>query len=148
MAHTEKHIEAGMGSQETFEQMVKDRLRHAVRVALISVLEEEVTAFIGAQPNARTQERCDQRNGHYTRHAGNDGRPDCGFARSAHPWGLPDAVVRALSSSSRRTGERHWGDVCEGSEDDESWPGHRDPDRFTSQRLNGFACLPYLGKRV
>jgi putative transposase len=67
MAHTEKHIEAGMGSQDTFEQMVKDRLRHAVRVALISVLEEEVTAFIGAQPYERTQERRDQRNGHYTR---------------------------------------------------------------------------------
>jgi putative transposase len=68
MAHTEKHIEAGMGSQETFEQLVKDRLRYAVRVALISVLEEEVTAFIGAQPYERTQERRDQRNGHYTRH--------------------------------------------------------------------------------
>ena len=37
MAHTEKHIEAGMGSQEAFEQMVKDRLRYAVHVALISV---------------------------------------------------------------------------------------------------------------
>lgn len=37
MAHTEKHSEAGMGSQETFEQLVKDRLRYAVRVALISV---------------------------------------------------------------------------------------------------------------
>jgi transposase-like protein len=69
MAHTQQHIEVGMGSQETFEQMVKDRLRYAVRVALISVLEEEVTACIGAQPNARTQERRDQRNGHYTRHA-------------------------------------------------------------------------------
>ncbi len=68
MAHTEKHSEAGMGSQETFEQMVKDRLRYAVRVALISVLEEEVTAFIGAQPYERNQERRDQRNGHYTRH--------------------------------------------------------------------------------
>jgi len=68
MAHTEKHIEAGMGSQETFEQLVKDRLRYAVRVALISVLEEEVTAVIGAQPYERTQERRDQRNGHYTRH--------------------------------------------------------------------------------
>src|SRR3989440_2853611 len=68
MAHTEKHIEAGMGSQETFEQLVKDRLRYAVRVALISVLEEEVTAVIGAQPYERTQERRDLRNGHYTRH--------------------------------------------------------------------------------
>lgn len=43
MAHTEKHIEAGMGSQEAFEQMVKDRLRYAVRVALISVLEEDIS---------------------------------------------------------------------------------------------------------
>jgi putative transposase len=68
MAHTEKHIEAGMGSQEAFEQMVKDRLRYAVRVALISVLEEEVTAYIGAQPYERTQQRRDQRNGQYTRH--------------------------------------------------------------------------------
>src|SRR5438477_12540721 len=48
--------------------MVKERLRYAVRVALISVLEEEVTAVIGAQPYERTQERRDQRNGHYTRH--------------------------------------------------------------------------------
>jgi transposase-like protein len=68
MAHIEKHIEAGMGSQEAFEQLVKDRLRYAVRVALISVLEEEVTVFIGAQPYERNQERRDQRNGHYTRH--------------------------------------------------------------------------------
>jgi putative transposase len=68
MAHTEKHIEAAMGSQEAFEQLVKDRLRYAVRVALISVLEEEVTAYIGAQPYERTQQRRDQRNGQYTRH--------------------------------------------------------------------------------
>jgi hypothetical protein len=31
MAHTDKHSEAGMGSQEAFEQMVKDRLQYAVR---------------------------------------------------------------------------------------------------------------------
>lgn len=68
MAHTKQHIEAGMGSQEAFEQMVKERLQYAVRVALISVLEEEVTAMIGAQPYERTQQRRDQRNGHYTRH--------------------------------------------------------------------------------
>src|SRR6266487_2917298 len=68
MAHTEQHIEAEIGSQEAFEQMVKERLRYAVRVALISVLEEEVTAMIGAQPYERTQQRRDQRNGHYTRH--------------------------------------------------------------------------------
>jgi putative transposase len=68
MAHTEQHNEAEIGSQEAFEEMVTERLRSAVRVALISVLEEEVTAFIGAQPYERTQQRRDQRNGHYTRH--------------------------------------------------------------------------------
>src|SRR5207245_10416345 len=68
MAHTEQHNETEIGSQETFEQMVKQRLRYAVRVALISVLEEEVTACIGAQPYERTQQRRDQRTGHYTRH--------------------------------------------------------------------------------
>jgi putative transposase len=68
MAHTEKHIEAEMDSQEVFEQMVKERLRSAVRVALMSVLEEEVTAFIGAQPYERTKLRHDQRNGQDIRH--------------------------------------------------------------------------------
>jgi transposase-like protein len=67
MAHTEKHIEALMGSQEVFEQFVKERLRQAVRTALVSVLEEEVTAFIGAAPYERSAKRRDQRNGHYTR---------------------------------------------------------------------------------
>ncbi len=50
MAHTDKHSEAEMGSQEAFEQMVKKQLRYAVRVALISELQEEVTACIGVQP--------------------------------------------------------------------------------------------------
>src|SRR6266700_2238963 len=67
MAHTEQHIEAEIGSQEAFEQMVKERLRYAVRVALISVLEEEVTACIGAQPYERNEQRHDYRNGHYSR---------------------------------------------------------------------------------
>jgi putative transposase len=67
MTHTENHIEDAVRSQEGFEQMVKERLRQAVRIALISVLEEEVTAFIGAKPYERNQQRRDQRNGHYTR---------------------------------------------------------------------------------
>ena len=67
MARTEKHIEAGEASQEVFEQMVKERLRQAVRIALMSILEEEVTAFIGAKPYERSAQRRDQRNGHYTR---------------------------------------------------------------------------------
>ncbi len=67
MALTEKTNEALTGSQEVFEQMLQDRLRQAVRVALITVLEEEVTAFIGALPYERNEQRRDQRNGHYTR---------------------------------------------------------------------------------
>ena len=72
MAHRENTIEDVMRSQEAFEQMVKERLRQAVRVALMSVLEEEVTAFIGARPYERNEQRRDQRNGHYTRNAGNE----------------------------------------------------------------------------
>lgn len=67
MALTENDIEAVAGSQESFEKMLHERLRQAVRVALISVLEEEVTAFIGALPYERKAQRRDQRNGHYTR---------------------------------------------------------------------------------
>ncbi len=67
MAHIEKNIEALTGNQAAFEQLVKERLQQAVRVALISVWEEEVTAFIGAHPYERSEQRRDQRNGHYTR---------------------------------------------------------------------------------
>jgi putative transposase len=67
MTHTQNHIEDGVRSQEAFEQLVKERLRYAVRVALINVLEEEVTTFIGAAPYERNEQRRDQRNGHYTR---------------------------------------------------------------------------------
>jgi putative transposase len=54
-------------SQETFEQMVRERLRQAVRLTLMSVLEEEVTAIIGAERYERSERRRDQRNGHYQR---------------------------------------------------------------------------------
>ncbi len=67
MAHTQNNSEPLMGSQEVFEQMVKERLRQAVRVALIDILEEEVSALIGARPYERSQARRDYRNGHYLR---------------------------------------------------------------------------------
>ncbi len=38
MAPTENSIEALVGSQEAFEQLVQERLRQAVHVALASVL--------------------------------------------------------------------------------------------------------------
>jgi transposase-like protein len=55
------------GSQETFQQVVRERLRQAVRQVLINVLEEEVTTLIGAEPYERCESRRDQRNGHYYR---------------------------------------------------------------------------------
>ncbi len=61
MTHRENDIEDVLVSQEDFERMIKERLRHAVRVALISILEEEVTVFIGAEPYERKPERTDQR---------------------------------------------------------------------------------------
>lgn len=54
-------------SQEQFSQYVKEQLRMAVRITLVTILEEEVQAFIGARLYERTEQRRDQRNGHYTR---------------------------------------------------------------------------------
>jgi putative transposase len=54
-------------SQVTFEAMVREQLQQAVRTALISVLEEEVAAFIGAVRYERSEQRRDYRNGHYAR---------------------------------------------------------------------------------
>lgn len=67
MTHTENNTQEGNASQETFEAMLREKLQQAVRTALISVLESEVDAFIGAVRYQRTEQRRDYRNGHYTR---------------------------------------------------------------------------------
>jgi putative transposase len=67
VTHTSHDSEPPKGSQETFQQVVRERLRQAVRQVLINVLEEEVTALIGAGPYERSESRRDQRNGHYCR---------------------------------------------------------------------------------
>lgn len=67
MTHTSHDSEPPKGSQETFQQVVRERLRQAVRQVLINVLEEEVTTLIGAEPYERCESRRDQRNGHYYR---------------------------------------------------------------------------------
>jgi hypothetical protein len=68
MTSNENNSEALVGSQAQFEALVQEKLRYAVRVALMSILEAEVEAFIRALPYERTEQRRDQRNGHYTRH--------------------------------------------------------------------------------
>ena len=47
--------------------MVPEQLQQAVRTALISVLEEEIDAFVGALRSERSEPRRDDRNGHYAR---------------------------------------------------------------------------------
>ncbi len=67
MTHTDNNTQEGNASQETFETMLREKLQEAVRTALISVLEAEVDAFIGAVRYERSDQRRDYRNGHYTR---------------------------------------------------------------------------------
>ena len=54
-------------SQAEFQELLHEKLRLAIWITLATVLEEEVTTFIGAFPYARTPTRRDQRNGTYTR---------------------------------------------------------------------------------
>lgn len=54
-------------SQDEFTAMLTGQLKEAVRMALVTILEAEVTALIGALPYERSICRTDQRNGHYTR---------------------------------------------------------------------------------
>lgn len=53
--------------QDEFQAWVRDTMRDFVRIALTTVLEEEVTALIGAAPYEHSPLRRDRRNGTYTR---------------------------------------------------------------------------------
>lgn len=54
-------------SQDEFTAMLTAQMKQAVRVALSTILEAEVTALIGALPYERSVSRTDRRNGHYAR---------------------------------------------------------------------------------
>jgi transposase-like protein len=54
-------------SQADFQALVHEKIRSAIRVVFVSLLEEEVTAVVGATPYQRTPTRRDQRNGTYPR---------------------------------------------------------------------------------
>ena len=62
-----QHTQPAQPSQAEFQELLHEKLRMAVWLTLATTLEEEVTAFIGAPPYARTPWRRDQRNGTYTR---------------------------------------------------------------------------------
>ncbi len=62
--------QAGQPSQADFRAILHEKLRRAVQVTLVAILEEEVTAFVGAAPYQRTEQRRDSRNGTYPRDLG------------------------------------------------------------------------------
>jgi putative transposase len=53
-----------------FQGLAREQMRLAIRFTLATILEEEVNAFIGAEPYERTASRRDQRNGSYERDLG------------------------------------------------------------------------------
>jgi len=67
MTPKQEHTLAQAGSQTDFQELLQAKLREAVRYTLITVLEAEVEALIGAAPYQRTGQRRDHRNGHYQR---------------------------------------------------------------------------------
>jgi transposase-like protein len=54
-------------SQAEFRELLHEKLRSAIWLTLATILEEEVTTFVGAPRYGRTSTRRDQRNGYYTR---------------------------------------------------------------------------------
>ncbi len=67
MTPKQEHTLAQEVSQTDFQELLQAKLREAVRYTLITVLEAEVEALIGAAPYQRTGQRRDHRNGHYQR---------------------------------------------------------------------------------
>lgn len=54
-------------SQAEFQALLHEKMRSAIRVMFVDLLDEEVTAFVGATAYQRTSTRRDQRNGTYPR---------------------------------------------------------------------------------
>jgi putative transposase len=67
MTYADNSTQSAQLSQADFRTLLQEKMRQAVRLTLITILEEEVEAFIGAGRYQRTSGRQDQRNGHYTR---------------------------------------------------------------------------------
>jgi putative transposase len=70
MAPDAKNTSVTPLSQSELEDLLHEQLRQAVRFALVTVLEAEVEAFIGAARYERGATRRDQRNGYSTRSLG------------------------------------------------------------------------------
>lgn len=148
MTYTDNHSEDVLGSQEVFEQMVKERLRHAVRAALVTILEEEVTAFIGAKPYERNEERRDHRNGYYQRDlettVGQISDLPIPRTRRGHQTQVFERYHRRRDELDGAIGEMfvRMSQYCQSGRSD------RDADRLPSQCLNRLARLSQLRSRI
>ncbi len=60
----------GQAARATFHAFVQEQVRLAIRATFIDILEDEVTAFIGASRYERAEERRDHRAGHRARTLG------------------------------------------------------------------------------
>lgn len=63
-------VQAAVVNQFEFQAFVREKMRAAIRFTLVALLEDEVSAFIGAHRYERTDTRRDQRNGSYPRDLG------------------------------------------------------------------------------
>jgi putative transposase len=70
MTPTNENTPSAQLSQADFQELLREKLRAAVRLTLITILEEEVNALVNAPRHARSPQRRDQRNGYYTRNLG------------------------------------------------------------------------------
>lgn len=64
------HKQIDVEGQATIQELLQEKLRLAIKLTMIQTLEEEVEAFVRAEPYQRTAERRDYRNGTYPRDLG------------------------------------------------------------------------------
>jgi len=67
MTPTNENTPPAQLSQAEFQELLNAKMRAAVRLTLVTILEEEVEALVGARRYARSPQRRDRRNGYYTR---------------------------------------------------------------------------------
>jgi putative transposase len=67
MTPQQESTQQAVVSQTEFHELLREKLREAVRYTLIQVLEAEVEAYVGAAAYERVPSRQDHRNGHYQR---------------------------------------------------------------------------------
>ena len=70
MTPTANHKQIDPEGQATIQELMKERMRLAIRHTMMTILEEEVSAFVQAEPYERSNQRRDYRNGSYTRDLG------------------------------------------------------------------------------